>query len=324
MAAPGSMFTAAPAAIGYLYQARLALAVCLRYAYSDAGVEVAIERLDDVSFEANGSPLELLQTKHHIRRVANLSDSCPDLWRRCGSGASRLWQIPGPPTRTQLVLKSRRARLGPIMQHGSFDPVALRASFEVKTRVRPRKFSLSSPKIPKNQALAACLHSVSCASPPPMRSSLLSAVRILHGQPLLDELGSVIEGSIRMAAPRGQVGRAREMLEGWWWPRICDALMQTPVGTISVLELEAKLRDPGEALNWDALIADFEHATPPEEAGRCLQRLWVRPPASNTWYWRQPRRKRQNGITTVLFRNGHSGAASTWCSTVRFPVSKLP
>jgi len=55
------------------------------------------------------------------------------------------------------------------------------------------------------------------------------------------------------------------MLEGWWWPRICDALMQTPVGTISVLELEAKLDEIREALNRDALIADFEHATPPEE-----------------------------------------------------------
>lgn len=57
-----SVHSAAQSAAGYLYQARLALAESLRYAYSDSSVEIAIERLDDVSFEKAGAPLELLQT----------------------------------------------------------------------------------------------------------------------------------------------------------------------------------------------------------------------------------------------------------------------
>ena len=75
MAGQTSSFSAAPSAAGYLYQARLALALCLRYVNADVGVEVGIERLDDVSFEQAGSALELLQAKHHIDRVASLTDN---------------------------------------------------------------------------------------------------------------------------------------------------------------------------------------------------------------------------------------------------------
>jgi hypothetical protein len=43
--------------------------------------EISIETLDDVVFEANGTPTDLLQTKHHKERGANLTDASPDLWK---------------------------------------------------------------------------------------------------------------------------------------------------------------------------------------------------------------------------------------------------
>src|SRR5579864_1558390 len=51
MAESNSIHSAASSAAGYFYQARLALAECLKFAYADSGIEVAIEKLDDVSFE---------------------------------------------------------------------------------------------------------------------------------------------------------------------------------------------------------------------------------------------------------------------------------
>ena len=47
----------AQSAAGYLYQARLALVEALRYAYVDSSIEIAVEKLDDVSFEKDGSAL---------------------------------------------------------------------------------------------------------------------------------------------------------------------------------------------------------------------------------------------------------------------------
>jgi hypothetical protein len=75
------LHSAAQSVAGYLYQARLALAECLRYAYRDSGIEIAIEKFDDVSFEKDGSALELLQTKHHLKKSGDLTDGSVDLWK---------------------------------------------------------------------------------------------------------------------------------------------------------------------------------------------------------------------------------------------------
>jgi hypothetical protein len=42
---------------------------------------VSIETLDDVVFERDGEPPDLLQTKHHIKKTADLTDTSPDLWK---------------------------------------------------------------------------------------------------------------------------------------------------------------------------------------------------------------------------------------------------
>ena len=64
---------AAQSAAGYLYQARLALVEALRYAYVHSSIEIAVEKLDDVSFEKDGSALQLLQIEAlRIRRFVNV------------------------------------------------------------------------------------------------------------------------------------------------------------------------------------------------------------------------------------------------------------
>ena len=106
-----------------------------------------------------------------------------------------------------------------------------------------------------------------------MQETLLSAVEIVDQQPTLIELGPLLEDALRLVAPRGKAAEARELLEGWWWPRIATALMTTPVGTISIAEIEAKLDDIRDALKRDALIADFEHAELSEEEASEYERL---------------------------------------------------
>ena len=63
--------------LGYLYQVRLALFLLLE---AKTSLELRFEKLDDISFETNGEPKELLQAKHHIGRRANLTNSSSDLW----------------------------------------------------------------------------------------------------------------------------------------------------------------------------------------------------------------------------------------------------
>lgn len=263
MADPPTNFSAAPSAAGYLYQARLALALCLKYVNVDAGVEVGVERLDDVSFESNGTALEFLQAKHHINRVASLTDKSVDLWKTLRVWSEAAAKDPTLPARTRLALVttgsapagSAAALLRPVgaYQPGQGrDPVAAEAQLTAVAEAGG------------NQELKAAYEAF-LALGQTMRISLLSTIEILDNHLLLTDLGEVIENNIRMIAPRGQTATARERLEGWWWPRVCKALMATPAESISVLEIEAKLDDIRDGLKRDTLVADQEHIEPPAE-----------------------------------------------------------
>ena len=65
--------------IGYLYQVRYALYLLLDN--DNTNYQISIEKFDDVAFEENGSPKELIQLKHHVNKGGSLADSSVDLWR---------------------------------------------------------------------------------------------------------------------------------------------------------------------------------------------------------------------------------------------------
>ena len=78
----GTPFSAVDATLGYLYQVRSALLWALRRQKSEPDFLVSVETLDDVAFEtAGGDPTDLLQTKHHRKGSASLTDASPYLWK---------------------------------------------------------------------------------------------------------------------------------------------------------------------------------------------------------------------------------------------------
>jgi hypothetical protein len=80
-------FNAGASMLGYLYQVRVALLWAIRR--SRAGdFSVSVETLDDVSFESNGDPIAVLQTKHSLHGTSGLSDLSPDLWKTL-----RIWMV---------------------------------------------------------------------------------------------------------------------------------------------------------------------------------------------------------------------------------------
>ncbi len=82
-----STFNAAPSMLGYLYQVRVALLWAIRQ--SRVGdFTVSVETLDDVSFEVDGDPVAVLQTKHSMRAASGLGDLSSDLWKTL-----RIWMV---------------------------------------------------------------------------------------------------------------------------------------------------------------------------------------------------------------------------------------
>jgi hypothetical protein len=72
--------SAAAAALGYLHQAEVALLELSRRSRVEPKVAMSLEMFDDVAFENDGKPIELLQVKHHVTGSKSISDASPDLW----------------------------------------------------------------------------------------------------------------------------------------------------------------------------------------------------------------------------------------------------
>lgn len=65
--------------LGYLYQVRYALFLLLNNDNPDC--QISIEKFDDVAFDNNDKPTQLIQLKHHIQQQGNLTDASTDMWR---------------------------------------------------------------------------------------------------------------------------------------------------------------------------------------------------------------------------------------------------
>lgn len=260
MGSRDNQYGAAPSAAGYLYQARLALFLCIPYVNSGIEAEVSVERLDDVSFERDGTPIELLQTKHHIERIASLTDGSPDIWKTLRIWAEAAMEDPSLPSRARLVLVTT----GKAPSGSAASLLRPRQSYEAGTKRNPKlaKEILTAFAENSDNKVLKSAFSAFLALSDAMRSSLLSAIEILDCQPLLTDLSVELEHALRLVAPAGKAGLAREMLEGWWWPRICEVLMVSPPDRIPISALEAKLDDIRELIKRDALTTDFEHAEP--------------------------------------------------------------
>ncbi len=165
---------AAFSALGYLFQCRYALLGGLRAAPDTPQLLISIEKFDDVAFEANGEPTDLIQTKHHIEKTGDLSDASVDLWKTIGIWLKRVAEDIEAPFRTKFVLLTT-----------ANVPKESAASF---LRMRDRddaaadRLLMAAAKISKNKKIVDA-----CASyadlPENVRLSLLRAVMILDGSP---------------------------------------------------------------------------------------------------------------------------------------------
>lgn len=228
-----------------------------------SNIEVSIECLDDIAFHSGGTPLELLQTKHHVDRVASLSDTSVDLWKTLRVWCEAALADPSLPSRAKLVLVTT-GQIPDGSAASMLKPYEFYSDGQRRDPKRAQETLTAIATSAENRELKAAFASF-LSLLPQMRASMLSAVEIIDKQPLLNDLDQVLEESLRLLASRGKAAAARELLEGWWWPRVCTALSTRPVQTIPISALETKLDDIRDALKRDALVADFENADPTAE-----------------------------------------------------------
>lgn len=245
-------FSAGGSALGYLYQARFSLYLILE----KMDYELSFERLDDVAFENNGSPVELLQLKHHINVAANLTDGSADLWKtiRVWSEAVRNKEIILPGVVLCLVTTSTAAN----------DSIAslLRADNKRNPKEacnRLMSFIENSRSNTNRQAYQAFLSLTN-----DQRFKLVESMYVVDQCATILQAEELIKRKLRLAVHDRYLDAMYERLEGWWFQRIIEHLVDNTKGSIRFAEVNEKINEIREQLRSDSLPIDYQHENPPQ------------------------------------------------------------
>ncbi len=242
-----SPFSAVDATLGYLYQVRSALLWALRRLKSDPEFLVSIETLDDVTFEtAGGDVTDLLQTKHHRKGTASLTDASADLWKTL-----RIWfeghasgQIP-PTTNLYLVTTG-------IAPDGSAASRLGATAREVLAAQRDLDATAASSTNQANRmAYETYLRTTRT-----IRASVLARVVIIDAAPTIADIDGELRQEVYWAAGKEHHGVFLERLEGWWLRRVLHQLSLSDDNRIGGFELEAQMSDLREQFKQESLPID--------------------------------------------------------------------
>ncbi len=243
-------FSAAEQAIGYLYQVRYALWLLLNGAEEQ---ELVLEALDDIHLESQGTPLELLQTKHHSTQ-ASLTNNSPDLWKTI-----RVWsvhlldnRIQIPPTTLSLVTTAT----APPDSIAS----ALRPNGSRDCEEAVKELNIIA-QISENKRLKKAFDAFTALSPDQQRA-LVEAIYILDQSPMIDDTADQILDKIKAAVSREHRSALFERLEGWWFGKAVAQLREGSGQPITGFEVYDKVRSIADQFRPDALPIDFLDAKP--------------------------------------------------------------
>lgn len=252
---PENPHGAAAAAMGYLFQCRYALLEGLRVLPDTPHLVISIEKFDDVAFESNGEPTALIQTKHHIDKVGDLSDFSVDLWKTIAVWLSKLAEDIEAPFRTKFGLLTTAC--------------APDKSAAALLRIRDRdevgadKQLLAAAKSSENRATEKARRAYEVL-PEDVRLSLLRSVIILDKSPNIIDVREDIERELHHAAQRDQIEKLVERLEGWWFGAVIRAMSGAVPSAIPVSAIEQRVDELREEFKRDALPVDFKTAVPSE------------------------------------------------------------
>lgn len=259
-------FSAAASATGYLYQCRYALLEALRRMRDEVDFQVCIETLDDVVFEKQGAATELLQTKHHVNRAADLTDASVDLWKTL-----RIW-CEGI-TNGSLRLGSRfilvtTAAAGTGSAADMLRPGPGRNPSGALVRLRSTA-STSTNRI--NTPAYSAFRALDAAS----QEHLLDGVCVVDAAPTITSLDADIRQEVFYAVDRRFLDAFLVRLEGWWFRRVIRHLAAERGVPILSPELLDEINNLRDSMREDNLPIDDEIEQMEVDATGYLERVFV-------------------------------------------------
>lgn len=255
MGTPENPHGAAASAMGYLFQCRYALLAGLQNSKDTPQLLISVEKFDDVAFDVDGDPTALIQTKHHIGKAGDLSDSSVDFWKTITVWLDKLAEDIEAPFRMKFVLLT------------TSDAPEKSAASMLRVRERDEaaadKLLLDASKKSRNKKIEKVCAAYA-ALPENVRVSLLRSVLILDGSPNIVDVRDEIARELHHAAPRDQIDKLVERLEGWWFGAVIRAMSRPVPTAIPVLAIEQRVDELREEFKRNALPIDYKAAVPPQ------------------------------------------------------------
>ena len=245
---------AAASAAGYQYQTWWGLLEMLRKGLDHPDASLTLETHDDVAWDENGTPTELLQTKHHQGSATTLSDSGDDIWRTL-----LIWMetaSPGDPDGPLLYLVSTDAAPADSAAHvlrpdSRDEPAAL-------ARLTAAASSSTSAGTEKARARFLALSAAD-------QGIFLSRIFVLDSAPHLEDVDAEARRALGWALPKDHEDLFMHMLWGWWDEQAIGILRHRR-GGITVPEVYQKVNDLRDQFTLDRLptLVEMRDADPAE------------------------------------------------------------
>jgi hypothetical protein len=244
-------FSASASATGYLYQARYALWLLLG---AEPDQQLTIEQLDDIAFMKGETPLQLIQTKHHLKSTASLIDTSVDIWKTLRIWSELLATGYLRPSETILTLvTTAKAPEGSAASK-------LRPLPSVKRDITEAQNILvrvaTERKVKSNeQGYDAFLGLTST-----QQRALISSIRVLDSSPDILDTKNEILAALRVSTRPKFLELVYERAEGWWFDKVINHLAGKTSSGISYKELLDKINDIQDEYRDDNLPIEFLRA----------------------------------------------------------------
>jgi hypothetical protein len=246
-------FSAGPQALGYMYQARVALYLLLQ---SPETAVAKIESLDDIELIdlTAETKLTLVQLKHHVKNNASLTNASPDLWK-----SIRVWAEQAKDH--NFALQEARLNLVTTSKAPS-GSIASLLGVENRNAQLAEDLLIDVSNTSSNESLQLSFAAFKRLTPAE-RTSLVSSITILDQHENIDEYKAKIRKHIRPAVRHMHVDGLYQRLEGWWFDRVVEHLLN-PIDTtnISAFELNEKIASIAEGFHEESLPIDFHNDLP--------------------------------------------------------------
>jgi hypothetical protein len=238
---------------GYLYQILMALLSLLENTDNEA--QICLEKFDDIAFIEDDEPLFLIQTKHHLRKKGDLSNTSVDLWRTINSWCDSIKKSPSGLIITKFLI---------ITTASIQDDTA--ASFLLNTNIRNTKRALEILCNTANTSRSKTnndYYENFLSMPSAQQQHLIDNTFIYANSYSIEEIKPAMMRFVRCATINQFEERVYDKLIGWWFKEIIKCLISTELIFINRMQIQNVLYDIASEYQVDSLPIDVDFTKNP-------------------------------------------------------------